>query len=364
MYDSLELFSAFGNVVFAAIVLLASGGTFALARRRAAGSLLPSLAAAAVAALSTAAVVMASAEWSWRHLGPPAVDIETADLTRVVSLRRWSVSQQRRIAWASISPLHRADVRAIFQRPLRVEERFPPEDPASRARLRAWASRRLRCELEAALDRRDGDFERAASTQCARPGGARQAAEAAFAMGDVERAWTLIAPARSDVHDGFDARLLTLLDRPPLDALATPPAVPARERAMWLCVMERLRQHALGDRDAEVWTPLLASDSAACRILAATSVSRRDTASLRSLTRLPAAALRAWRAPRSAARARIAVSGRLDPMLCPARRVAAVDAAWLSRYPTLAEELLRGSRGEGCAYVMDRGWFPAMHALA
>ena len=364
MYDSLELFSAFGNVVFAALVLLASGGTFALARRRTRGSLRPSLIAALCAALATAAALIATAELSWRGLGVPTVDIESADLTRVVSLCRWTVSQQRRIAWTSISPLHRSDVRAIFQRPLRLEEPFAHDDPASRERLRAWASRHGRCEIEIALLRREGDFERAASTPCARPGGARQAAEAAFAMGDVERAWTLLSPARSEVHDGFDGRLLTLLEAPPSDALAVVPAVPVRERAMWACVMERLRQHALGDRDVEVWTPLLASDSAACRILAATAPARRDTPSLRALTRLPVAALRAWRTPLTASRVILAISGRLEAPLCPARRVAAIDAAWLSRYPSLAEELLREVRDENCAYVMDRVWFPAMQSLA
>jgi hypothetical protein len=364
MYDSLELFSAFGNVAFAALALLASALTFTLsawfvrAPRRAA------LAASLTAALVTAAALTASAAHALRTLGDASVEVERADATKITSLRRWTVAQQRRIALASMSPLHRGAVRRLFERPLRFEEPFPPADPASLARLRAWTRARGECGLDALLDRRDGDFERAASTPCARPDGARQAAEAALATGDVERAWSLIATSRAAVHDGFDARLLTLLARPPSDALATLPAVPAHERPAWACVMERLRQRALGDRDVEVWTPLLASDSAACRILAATAPARRDAASLRALSRLPIPAQRAWRTQLTASRVVIALSGRLDPVPCLSRRIAAVDAAWLARYPSIAEDLLRDARDEGCAFVMDRVWFPAMQSVA
>ncbi len=183
-------------------------------------------------------------------------------------------------------------------------------------------------------------------------------------MGDVDRAWGLIAGSRAEVRDGFDARLLTLMERAPAEALATLPAVPAHERPAWACVMERLRQRAQGDRDVEVWTPMLTSDSAACRILAATSPARRDTASWRAISRLPIPAMRAWRTQLTAARVTIALSGRLDPVLCPERRIAAVDPAWLSRYPSIAEELLRDVRDEGCAFVMNRVWFPAMQSVA
>lgn len=364
MYDSLELFSAFGNVVFGALVLMAFGAGAGIAARVARRGRRVALSAGLLAAAITASALTVSAWRALGDLGDPAVEVLRADASRVSYRRRWSAAQQRLLARASLSPLHRGAVRALFARPLRFEEPFPPADRDALARLRAWARAHGACAIEARLDRREGAFERAASTPCDAPEGARESAEAALAIGDVERAWTRLAPARAEIHDGFDARLLTLVERPPSDALATPPAVPAHERAAWVCVMERLRQHILGDRDVEVWTPMLASDSAACRILAATAPSRRDTASLRALARLPVAAQRAWRTQLAAARASMALSGRLDPVPCLSRRIAAVDPVWLSRYPSLADELLRDARDEGCAYVMDRVWFPAMQSLA
>lgn len=363
MYDSLELFSAFGNVVFGVLLVVAFAAAYGLAGWRGVARA-RALTVALLAAGSLAVALVASAAHALRTLGEASAEVERADATRVVWLRRWTRHQQRLIARASLSPVHRATVRRLFERPLRFEEPFPPRDAASLARLRAWTRAHGECALDASLDRRRGDFERAASSACARPGGAREAAEAALAMGDVERAWSLVAASRAEVRDGFDARLLTLMARPPAEAVAIAPAVPAHERATWACVMERLRQHAQGDRDAEVWTPMLASDSAACRILAATAPARRDTASWRAIARLPIPAMRAWRTQLTAARVTLALSGRLDPVPCLERRIAAVDPAWLSRYPSIAEELLRDVRDEGCAFVMNRVWFPAMQSVA
>jgi hypothetical protein len=279
-------------------------------------------------------------------------------------LRRWSPAQVRALRIASLSPLHRGAVKRLLDAPPRATRPFPPADEATTRELRAWLRARGDCAHEALLDRRLGDFERAASSRCAQPGAARRAAEAALAMGDVERAWGLVAPDRARVHDGFDGRLLAAMERPSLEDLARAPAAPARELPMWGCVVARLRQRALGDGDGDVWAPLLESDSAPCRILAATAPARRDALALRALVRLPPTAQRAWSSALTAARVLINTGGKVPPVLCPQRRVAALDGAWLARYPALAEALLVNVRDESCALVHDRVWFPAMQARA
>jgi len=361
MDASLELFSAFGNVTFAALVALAAALAWRVARSSTRAA---RVAAPSAVALVVAAGLVASAHLALRGLGAPLLAVERVDGATTVFLRRWSAAQRRLLLRASLSPLHRGAVKALFDAPRRVTEPFPPLDAAGVARLRAWMRARGDCALEALLDRRLGDFERAAAARCDRAGAARESAEAALATGDVERAWTLLAPRRAEVRDGFDARLLTLLPRPDDGALSTLPNVPAHERPLWACVMARVQQRLRGDGDAAFWTPVLASPLAACRILAATAPARRDPEALRALTRLPVAALRAWPATLSAARALLAVSGKLEAVPCPARRVAALDAAWLARYPSLAATLRHELRREGCAFVMTRVWFPTTQALA
>jgi hypothetical protein len=361
MDDSLELFSAFGNLAFAALVALAAALTWAAARR------LPRarrVAAVAVVALVLAAGLIASAHLALRDLGAPTFVVERIAGACFVSVRRWSAPQRVLLVRASLSPLHRRAVKALFDAPRLVTEPFPPLDVAGIARLRGWMRGRGDCASEALLDRRLGDFERAASARCDRTGAARESAEAALATGDVARAWTLLAPRRSEVTDGFDGRLLTLHERPDDGALSTLPRVAPHERPLWACVMARVQQRLRGDRDATFWTPMLASPLAACRILAATAPARRDPDALRALTRLPVAALRAWPTTLSAARALLAVSGKLEAVPCPVRRVPALDAAWLARYPSLAATIRHELRREGCAFVMMRVWFPTTQALA
>lgn len=363
MDDTLSLVWALGDIAFAlALVFTALVALGVTSWRKAPWRtrITASLGAAAVAG----AGIVGAAHWKLRTLGEPHVDIERVETTSITSARRWSLSQRRALMFVALSPPHRVTVKRILDRPPREVSPFPPLDDAMMARLRARLRATGDCEHEALLDRRLGDFERAMATTCARPAARREAAEAALATGDAPRAWELIATARETVHDGFDGRLLTLIDRPPTEALAVEPAVPAHERPMWRCVTERLRQHALGDQDAEVWTAALESDSAACRILAATSPARRDPASLRALFRLPVPAQRAWSSALTASRVLLAVDGRLDPVPCLTRRVAAMDGAWIARYPALADTLLRAVRDEGCAMVMDRVWFPAMQARA
>lgn len=361
MDDSLELFSAFGNFALAALCLVAAALAWAAARR------LPRARRAAVSAAVAAvvaAVFIVAAHVALEGLGAPSLAIERVDATSITSRRRWSAAQRRRVVLASLSPLHRAAVKALFDAPRVVTEPFPPADDAGVARLRGWLRARGDCAREALLDRRLGDFERAADARCERAGAAREAAEAALATGDAARAWTLLEAHRAEVRDGFDARILTLHPSPPDGALSTLPAVPAHERPLWACVLARVQQRLRGDRDAAFWAPMLASPLAACRVLAATAPSRRDPESLRAITRLPLAALRAWPTTLSTARALIAVSGRLDPVLCPARRVAALDAAWLARYPAVAATLRGALRREGCPFVVTRVWFPTTQALA
>lgn len=361
MDDSLELFSAFGNVAFAALAAFAAALAWLVVRR---ASRTVRVAAPAVVALVVSAGLVASAHLALRGLGAPRFTVERVDGAAIVSLRRWSDAQRGQLLRASLSPFHRGAVKALFDAPRRSTEPFPPLDDAGVARLRAWMRGRGDCALEARLDRRLGDFERAAAARCDRAGAARESAEAALATGDVDRAWALLAPRRAEVRDGFDARLLTLLARPDDGALSTLPNVPAHERPLWACVMARVQQRLRGDGDANFWTPTLASPLAACRILAATAPARRDPEALRALTRLPVAALRAWPATLSAARALLAVSGKLEPVPCPARRVAALDAAWLARYPAVADAVQRELHRVGCAFVTARVWFPTQQALA
>jgi len=361
MDDTLELFSAFGNVAFALLLALVAGSTsFAvrrLARLRRAGFVLAS-------ALLFTVMVVGGASAALDRLGAVPFVIERVDAATITSVRQWRSTQRTLIALASLSPLHRSHVKALFDGPRRITEPFPPSSPAGVVRLRTWLRARGDCALEARLDRRLGDFERAASTGCTRPGAAREAAEAALATGDVARAWSLLEAHRAEVRDGFDARLLALHPAPPDGALSLLPAVAPHERARWACILARIQQRLRGDRDATFWTPMLTSPSVACRILAATAPPRRDAEALRALTRLPTAELRTWSTALAAARVLIAVSGRLDPVPCPSRRIAALDAGWLVRHPSVAAMLRDALRREGCPFVMARVWFPTTQALA
>lgn len=363
MSDTLALAFAFGDVAFwagfALLALAALGGASVARlpwRRRGVVAL--------AVALAYALAVTLVARGELAAMGEAVVELERVDDASLTTLRRWSPAQVRALRIASLSPLHRGAVKRLLDAPPRATRPFPPADEATTRELRAWLRARGDCAHEALLDRRLGDFERAASSRCAQPGAARRAAEAALAMGDVERAWGLVAPDRARVHDGFDGRLLAAMERPSLEDLARAPAAPARELPMWGCVVARLRQRALGDGDGDVWAPLLESDSAPCRILAATAPARRDALALRALVRLPPTAQRAWSSALTAARVLINTGGKVPPVLCPQRRVAALDGAWLARYPALAEALLVNVRDESCALVHDRVWFPAMQARA
>ncbi len=153
MYDSLELFSAFGNVVFGALLLVAFAATYGLAAWRGVARV-RALIAGLIAASSLAVALIASSAQALHVLGDAAAEVERADATRVVWLRRWTKHQQRLIARASLSPAHRATVRRLFERPLRFEEPFPPRDARSLARLRAWSRSHGECALDVILDRR------------------------------------------------------------------------------------------------------------------------------------------------------------------------------------------------------------------
>ncbi len=363
MDDSLAVFCAFGNFAFAAFVLLTALVALAVSsitrrtwRVRAVSSLL--------AALAVGAALVVSGGLAMRSVGDPLRDVERVDARTFTTRRRWTNAQGWQLRRASMSPLHRGAVKALLDAPARVEASFPPADERTLAAVRAWARAHGRCDLDVRLDRALGDFERARSAHCETPEGLRAASEAAFAMGDVDGAFARIAPVRSTVHDGWDVRLLALRAHPTMADLDAEPATPAHEATLWRCVRERLRQRALGDRDATVWDAMLTSDVPQCRMLAATAPARRDAMALRAITRLPPTAQRTWRAALASSRALIAVSGRVEAVPCLSRRVPTPDAAWLARYPSFAEEMLRAVSHEGCAFAVDRLWFPAMRARA
>jgi hypothetical protein len=361
MDDSLELFSAFGNVALALVLALVALAAWAACRRLPRP---PRRAIALGAPLAVGATLVVGAHLALAGLGEPQAVIVRIDPAAVTSHLRWTAPQRRRIALASLSPLHRARVKALFDGPRRITGPFPPTDDRGVDRVRAWLRDRGECALTARLDRLLGAFERAAETRCERPGAVREAAEAALALGDVARAWATVEGHREAIGDGFDGRLLALHPRPPEAALATLPATSSRERALWACVFARLEQRVRDDRDPARWTPLLASPLAACRILAATAPPRRDAEALRALHQLPAQALRAWPSTLTTARSLLALSGAVTPLPCPARHAAALDGAWLARYPDVAATLRGALAREPCPLTVTRQWFPVTQALA
>lgn len=166
-------------------------------------------------------------------------------------------------------------------------------------------------------------------------------------MGDAGRAWGLLEAHRAAVRDAFDARLLALMERLPDGALSTLPAVAPHERRLWACVLARVQQRLRRRPRRRVLDP--DAREPAGRL----PRPRRHGARAPRPGGAPRAhAAPARRAARVAHDARprvlLAVSGRLEPVPCPARRVAALDAAWLTRYPAVAAALQREMHRVGC----------------